>query len=93
MGASAVGGGGLASGGDAGGKSCPATGQIRVNKKGSADAGVLSCSNGHTFAPCGQVFLQVAPITTVVDASVIAHQTERDTLPIPAVKVRLTAAL
>ena len=88
MGASAVGRGGLASGGGAGGKSCPATGQIRVNRKGNTDAGLL-----RTFASRGQVLLQVAPVPTVVNAFVVTHQTERDTLPIPAVKVRLTAAL
>lgn len=64
-----------------------------IKKNGSADAGVLPCGSGRTFASRGQVFLQVAAIATVVNAFVVAHQSEGDTLPVPAVKVRLTAAL
>lgn len=46
-----------------------------------------------TFAPRGQVFLQVTSIPTVVNAFIVTHQTERDTLPIPAGEVGLAAAL
>lgn len=48
---------------------------------------------GRTFTPCGQVLLQVAPVSAVVDALVVTHQAEGDALPVPAVKVGLAAAL
>lgn len=96
VGTSPVGGGGLTSGGDAGGKSCPATGQIRVKNKKKATKTLVCCPaamDGRTFTPRGQVLLQVAPVSTVVDALVVTHQAEGDALPIPAVKVGLAAAL
>lgn len=50
-------------------------------------------STSLTFAACGDAFLQVTSIPTVINTLFITHQTVRDVLPIPALEVSVITAI